>query len=229
MDLRGHGLSDKPHNAQQYGMEMVDDVPRLLNHLKIEKAHVVGYSLGGIVTLKLAATRPERLLTASPLGAGWERPDNSAFLKALDDIEAALKSGQGIGPLSGYLGEERDRPGLLHTLWVKFMTKYLNDGYALGEVVRTIPDLAVDEEDLRQIPVPMCSMAGSRDPLRAGVEAMQGPILDLEVTLLDGADHIRAPRRPEFVSVLKSFLRRHGEAAPRADLGEDQSERRRTH
>lgn len=209
MDLRGHGLSGKPHDARQYGMKMVDDVLRLLDHLKIGKAHVVGYSLGGMVTLKLAATHPERLLTASPLGAGWERPESSAFLGAIGEIEEALKSGRGVGPLSGHLGGERQRPGLLHTWWVKFVTRYLNDGHALGDMVRAMPDLAVEEEDLRRIPVPVCSIVGSRDPLRAGVDAMQGLVPDLKVAVLDNADHIRAPRRPELLGTLKSFLREH--------------------
>lgn len=208
-DLRGHGLSGKPHDTRQYGAEMVDDVLRLLDHLKIGKAHVVGYSLGGMITLKLAAMHPERLLTASPLGAGWERPENSAFLGAIDEIEEALKSGHGVGPLSAHLGSEREKPGLLHTLWVKFVTRYLNDGQALGDMVRALPELAVEEVDLRGISVPLCSIVGSRDPLKAGVDAMQGLVPDLEVTVLEGADHIRAPRRPELLSALKSFLRQH--------------------
>lgn len=90
MDLRGHGLSGKPHDARQYGMKMVDAVVRLLDHSKIGKAHVAGHPLGGIVTLKPAATHLERQLTASPLGAGWERPEDSAFLGAIGEIEAAL-------------------------------------------------------------------------------------------------------------------------------------------
>jgi pimeloyl-ACP methyl ester carboxylesterase len=210
MDLRGHGLSGKPHDSRQYGTEMADDVVRLLDHLNIDKAHVVGYSLGGMIALKLAATHPERLLTASPLGAGWERPETSAFLGAVGEIEEALKSGRGVGPLSAHLGGEREKPGLLHTLWVKFVTRYLNDGQALGDMVRALPELAVEEEDLRRISVPMCSIVGSRDPLKAGVDAMQGLVPDLEVTVLEGADHIRAPRRPELLGTLKSFLRRHG-------------------
>ncbi len=207
MDLRGHGLSGKPDDARKHGMEMVDDVPRLLDHLRIEKAHVAGYSLGGMITLKLAATRPERLLTASSLGVGWERPENSAFLAALAHIEADLRSGRGIGPLTAYLGDEREKPGLLHTMFVKLMTRYLNDGAALAAMVGAIPELAVTEEDLRRIPVPMCSIVGSRDPLRVGVEAMEGLVPDLTVVVLDGADHISAPRRPQMLRALRSFLR----------------------
>src|SRR3954468_5584446 len=39
LDCRGHGKSDKPHDADKYGAAMADDVVRLLDHLKLEKAH----------------------------------------------------------------------------------------------------------------------------------------------------------------------------------------------
>ncbi|MFT7208143.1 MAG: pimeloyl-ACP methyl ester carboxylesterase, partial [Pseudohongiellaceae bacterium] len=45
-DQRGHGLSDKPHTVSEYGREMGHDVIRLMDHLNIPKAHILGYSLG---------------------------------------------------------------------------------------------------------------------------------------------------------------------------------------
>lgn len=50
LDLRGHGKSDKPYQKNKYGEQMGLDIIRLMNHLGIEKAHVVGYSLGGIIS-----------------------------------------------------------------------------------------------------------------------------------------------------------------------------------
>ena len=46
MDLRGHGKSDKPHDPNAYGETMAGDVVRLLDHVKIPRAHVLGYLLG---------------------------------------------------------------------------------------------------------------------------------------------------------------------------------------
>jgi pimeloyl-ACP methyl ester carboxylesterase len=40
MDCRGHGQSEKPHDMDAYGMNMIEDYIRLLDHLKIKKAHV---------------------------------------------------------------------------------------------------------------------------------------------------------------------------------------------
>ena len=42
LDLRGHGKSDKPHDPAKYGREMGLDIVRLLDHLGIRRAHVVG-------------------------------------------------------------------------------------------------------------------------------------------------------------------------------------------
>ena len=47
LDCRGHGQSGKPQDPGQYGLEMVRDVVRLLDHLNVERAHVVGYAMGG--------------------------------------------------------------------------------------------------------------------------------------------------------------------------------------
>src|SRR5262245_18097621 len=58
LDLRGQGKSDKPHDPAAYGEQMGEDVIRLMDHLKIEKAHIVGYSLGGFTTLKLVTLHP---------------------------------------------------------------------------------------------------------------------------------------------------------------------------
>ena len=52
LDLRGHGLSDKPHLSEGYGLEMAVDVVALLDHLQIDRAQLVGYSLGGFIALK---------------------------------------------------------------------------------------------------------------------------------------------------------------------------------
>lgn len=73
LDNRGHGKSDKPTESADYGEKMVQDVIRLLDHLKIKQAHFVGYSMGGMITLKAAAVAPERMLSGVVAGMGWTR------------------------------------------------------------------------------------------------------------------------------------------------------------
>jgi len=70
MDLRSHGLSSKPHDSSAYAKQMARDVVNLLDHLEIDQAHLVGYSLGGFIALKT----PDRWHSVIPMGAGWEDP-----------------------------------------------------------------------------------------------------------------------------------------------------------
>lgn len=76
IDNRGHGKSDKPESPEAYGEKMAEDSVRLLDHLKIKKAHIVGYSMGGMITMKLLAKHPDRINSAVVGGMGWydEKP-----------------------------------------------------------------------------------------------------------------------------------------------------------
>ena len=76
LDCRGHGLSDKPEEEGKYGPEMAQDVVRLMDHLKISKAHVVGYSMGGMITMKLLTMHPDRVSSAVLGGMGWLKTDS---------------------------------------------------------------------------------------------------------------------------------------------------------
>jgi pimeloyl-ACP methyl ester carboxylesterase len=76
IDLPGYGESDKPADPAAYGEQWVDDVILLLDHLNIRKAHIVGYSMGGMVALKLIAEHPERVISGTLGGAGWLREDS---------------------------------------------------------------------------------------------------------------------------------------------------------
>lgn len=71
MDCRGHGKSDKPQTEADYGEKMVDDVIALLNHLDIRKAHLAGYSMGGMIAMKTAVLHPERVQSLLLCGMGW--------------------------------------------------------------------------------------------------------------------------------------------------------------
>jgi pimeloyl-ACP methyl ester carboxylesterase len=71
LDLPGHGESDKPESKDAYGLQMVHDVARIMEHLKVQKAHIVGYSLGGMVALKFAAVHSDMTLSVTLCGMGW--------------------------------------------------------------------------------------------------------------------------------------------------------------
>jgi len=82
LDCRNHGRSDKPEPGQ---LGHAPDVIELMDYLKIEKAHIHGYSMGGMITARLLAEHPERFITASFGGSGIREEDPEWIEKVPED------------------------------------------------------------------------------------------------------------------------------------------------
>ncbi len=76
VDLRGRGDSGKPESG--YGLEAhASDVIRVLDHLGLKRAVILGHSMGGFVALKTALSYPERIRALVLLDGGWPRVEVS--------------------------------------------------------------------------------------------------------------------------------------------------------
>jgi pimeloyl-ACP methyl ester carboxylesterase len=207
-DNRGHGKSEKPHDPEKYGVQMVEDAVRLLDHLGIDKAHVVGYSMGAAIASKLLATHPERILTATLGGAaGVREGDNIQFF---DDLGDSLEQGKGIGPLIAALtppGRARPTDEQIKTINVTFAL--LNDTKALGAVMHGMKALAVADAAQKANQIPTLALIGSLDPLKKGIDALKGRLAHLDVVVVEGANHMDAPANPAFIQGLTEFLAKH--------------------
>jgi aminoacrylate hydrolase len=85
-DHRGAGQST--HSKMRYSVEqMTDDLVRLMDHLKIERAHLVGHSTGGAIGQTLAIRNPGRL-NKMILFATWTKADK--FFRQLFAARRAL-------------------------------------------------------------------------------------------------------------------------------------------
>lgn len=76
-DLRGHGETDAPAEPRTYSAtHLARDLVGVLDALNIERAAIVGFSLGGAPALALAAMKPERVshLILADVGAGADDP-----------------------------------------------------------------------------------------------------------------------------------------------------------
>jgi pimeloyl-ACP methyl ester carboxylesterase len=61
-DNRGHGRSEKLYRLEDYGAPlMAEDARRMLDHLGIARAHVIGYSMGARIAAFLALAHPDRV------------------------------------------------------------------------------------------------------------------------------------------------------------------------
>jgi pimeloyl-ACP methyl ester carboxylesterase len=223
LDNRGHGQSGKPHDPKQYGTEMVEDAVRLLDHLKIDKAHVVGYSMGGTIACKLLVSHPDRLLSVTLGGSGGIR--EGAVPRRYEALADSLEQGKGFGPLVEALTPAgRPRPTEEQLQQINRRLEASNDTKALAAVIRGLKELAVAEDKLKANRVPTLALIGEIDPLKKGVDDLEGRLANFRAVVIDGADHMTAFARPEFIKELKGFLdehRRRGkgrEGAPPASI-----------
>ncbi len=206
IDNRGHGQSDKPHNPQDYGIKMAEDVIRLMDHLKIARAHVVGYSLGAMITSLLVAEHPDRLLTATLGGAG--RMDFRGRRELMKSLAESLEQGQGVMPLLVDLTRlQPQSPQQVEMANKLFLS--LNDPLAIAAVVRGEMDLQSSEAKLRANKVPALALIGELDPRKTDVDALAGLMPNLKVVVIPAANHLTAFSDAEFAKTLRAFLADH--------------------
>ena len=71
-NARGYPPSDVPEDPRAYSQEQaVDDIVGVLDHLRIDRAHVVGLSMGGYASLHFGLRYPQRALSITVAGAGY--------------------------------------------------------------------------------------------------------------------------------------------------------------
>jgi proline iminopeptidase len=82
---RGYKPSDVPSDPKDYSYRhWASDAVAILDHLKIEKAHIVGLSMGGYTVVVMGLLHPKRALslTAAGAGSGSERAHTAEFRKS---------------------------------------------------------------------------------------------------------------------------------------------------
>jgi 3-oxoadipate enol-lactonase len=200
-DLRGHGRSPVPPGPYDLA-DLGADALALLDRLGVDRAHVCGLSLGGMVAMWVAAHEPstvDRLVlccTSARLGppeawaerAGAVREGGTAAV-----ADAVL--GRWLTP--GYAARHPDRVRDLRAMLVATPAQ----GYAdcCGVIERM--DL---RGDLGAIDAPTLVIAGADDPATppSHAEEIVAGIRDAQLWVLPDAAHLAAAERPEAVSAL---------------------------
>lgn len=211
LDCRGHGKSDKPHDPEKYGPEMAADVVRLLDHLKLKKAHLIGYSSGAFIAGKVAATYPERVLSVvyggqAPVFAGAKSSDFSevdAFARVVDE-------GKDLGSyIIAVTPPGKPKPTGDQA---KAIAKYLYDGKdvkAFAAAGRSFKNLDVTGEQLRECKAPILFIHGGNESefVKSRVATARKLLGRGEVKIVEDADHLTTLTKPEFESAVLEFLR----------------------
>lgn len=190
MDLRGHGKSGKPHDPAAYGDQLAKDVTRLLDHLKIQRAHIVGYSLGAVIAGRLVTTNADRLLSAAFIGRGPTREVSTADKKFVEDSIRELESdlpfrslAVGIQPIGTPLPSDDELRKLVAPLAAA------NDVKALAAMWRGGAFLITTDAALKAARLPMIEIVGTLDPSVSEVEPLRKAHPQIRMLVLDGATH----------------------------------------
>ena len=211
LDCRGHGQSDKPHDRKLYGAEMAADVVRLLDHLKIEKAHLVGYSMGAFIAGKVAATHPKRVLSVvyagqAPLVAGLKSPGSS-------EVDVFAKAVEEGGDLGAYIiavtppGRPKPTEAQANAM-ARFMFGG-KDVKAFAAAGLGFDGLEVTRKQLRKCKAPALFIHGGNesDYVKDRVAAVRKLLGRGELKIVAGGDHSTTLVKPEFGSAVLEFLR----------------------
>jgi len=211
MDCRGHGQSGKPHDASQYGLEMVQDVLRLLDHLRIDRAHIVGYSMGGGIAAQLLVRYPNRVKTVTLLGAGWEGDDPAAMRSLMTELADGFAKRDASALVSRVTSNGANTPAPT-AAEIAAMNDALfarNDALALSACARSMATLFdVRADRLRAVTTPVLAIVGELDtPNVESVARMKTVVRGLQVVQLPGANHATSVR-PSAAPLL-AFLNTH--------------------
>ena len=195
LDCRGHGKSDKPHDAAAYeGAAMGDDVIRLMDHLGIKRALLMGYSMGGRISLGLLLSHPERLRAVVLGGIGASSTAAPSFNRS--PIVAAL------------LADDASKVTLeTARQFRQFAEANGNDLKALAACMGAArPDVTSEELRKFRVRVPVMIVIGTRDTLVGNPELLRDSIPGSQLVKLEGRDHLSAPGDNLYKeSVLKFF------------------------
>ena len=209
LDARGHGRSGKPHDPAQYGPEMGFDITRLLDHLGLPRAHIVGYSMGAHIVAQLLTLRPERFSTATLGGASGRRNWSAEDQRRVDIESAEMDEGLLRSQIMRLWPRNQPPPtdDQLRALSAERLAG--EDARALAAVRRSNPAQVVTPAQMAAVTVPTLGVVGTADPYLREFEELKAAMPQLQLVTIEGASHGSAPGRPEFVRAILDFLRAH--------------------
>ncbi|HEX2830536.1 MAG TPA: alpha/beta hydrolase [Burkholderiales bacterium] len=209
-DHRGHGESGKPHDPGAYGVRMTWDIARLMDHLAIGRAHIVGYSMGAHLVAQLLTLAPRRFLSAT-LGGGTGRRHWGDAEERQVEIEAGEMERGSLRAQVLRLWPE-GKPPPRDEVIARSSALFLRgkDCLALAASRRSNREQVFATEDLSGIDAPVLGIVGSEDPYLASYDELRAVLPRIERVVIEGADHAGAAGRKEFVEALLGFLKKTG-------------------
>jgi len=195
MDVRGHGASAKLYTTDAYTPAlMAEDAANLLDHLGIQSADVMGYSMGGRIAATLAILHPQKVKTLVIGGMGINMVEG---IGGEDEIIAALEA-----PTVEEATSEAGRG------YRKFAEQTRSDRRALAACIIGQRQ-SVPAEQLRKIRAPTLIAVGSKDKVAGSAVRLAELIPGAEALEIPNRDHMLATGDRTYKAGVIDFLARH--------------------
>ncbi len=195
MDSRGHGESEKLYNPDLYSSpEMAEDARRLLDHLKIRRAHVMGYSMGARIAAFLTINHPSRVGAAIVAGLG---------ARMITGIGGGAEIARGLEAAS--LTDVTDAPARGFRV---FAEQTRGDLRALAACIKT-SRVGITEDMLATIKNPVLVVVGENDDVAGEIRPLLEAIPGATGVTLPRRNHMSAVGDKQYKEAVLTFLGSH--------------------
>jgi len=192
LDNRGHGESTKLYDPADYHTDrMAEDVRALMDHLGIERADVMGYSMGARITAFLARKHPARARSAILGGLGIHLVDGVGLPES---IAEALEAPS--------LADVSDPQG---RTFRAFAEQTKGDRKALAACIRGSRQ-TLTREEAASTRTSMLIAVGTKDPIAGSAHALAELIPGSQALDIPGRDHMLAVGDKVFKAGVLTFL-----------------------
>jgi len=184
VDLLGHGTADAPHDPAKYA-QLEASIERALPD---ETVDAIGFSLGALLLLRLAARTPERFGRLVLMGVG----------------ENAFRADDSHGDLAGAFERGGDPEDVQMRLFVQLAHTAGNDPLAMSACIRR-PAEPFTPADAAKVTCPALVIIGDRD-FAGPPEPLVDALPDAQLVVLKGVDHFRTPMEFECIDAALEFV-----------------------
>jgi pimeloyl-ACP methyl ester carboxylesterase len=202
IDVRGFGRSTRFSKPADFGREMANDVVRLLNQIGIQRAHLVGHSMGATIAAYVAARHPDRVRSIS-LIAGPFPQDTAAFERDEAGFATEIEQGRGMKSLIRWLFPKWS-DSLVNAMDAEAWRT--NDPAAVGSAMRSMGRLAVLPASASTIRAPTLIVVGTEDPLLPASRWAKSWWPDARLLEVPDADHITILYHPATLAAMRSVM-----------------------
>lgn len=193
LDVRGHGESSKPHDRALYEEgELALDVVRLLDHLGHERADVMGYSMGGFITMRVLHDHHQRVRRAVIAGVGENYFGRGGM--ETDAIAAGMRA-----------ADPSTITGAVPRLFRTFAEQGKNDLEALA-CCMTRARHSFAPEEMVHVDTPALLVLGERDNITGPAGRLGSVLRHSTVEVVPGRDHMTTVGDKVYKAAVLRFL-----------------------